>query len=100
MRKITSLASFSQSRRAPSAGLRQLPSADASLQADPDQLLRLDGELHRQVLDDILDEAVDHERYRRLAVEAATLHVQELIVRDLRRGRLVLRIDGPVLAFV
>src|SRR5947209_2917359 len=67
---------------------------DASFEAHPDQLLGLDGELHRQLLDDVLDEAVDDQRHRRLVVEASALHVEELVVGDLRGRRLMLEGDG------
>src|SRR5882672_1450401 len=36
--------------------------SDRAFQADRDQLLRLDGEFHRQLLQHVLDEAVDHQR--------------------------------------
>ena len=48
-----------------SEGLRRdLP--DRAFERDRDQLLRLDGELHRQLLQHVLDEAVDDERHRLL----------------------------------
>src|SRR5262245_21262883 len=55
------------------------PSADTAFDRNADQLLRLDGELHRQLLDHILDEAVDDQRDRLLFVDAA-LHDVELLV--------------------
>ena len=45
------------------------PSPHAPFKRDADQLLRLDGELHRQFLDDVLDEAVDDQRDRLLLAE-------------------------------
>src|SRR5262249_11164935 len=42
---------------------------DAPLQADRDQLLRLDRELHRELLQHVFDEAVDDERDRLLLRE-------------------------------
>ena len=42
------------------------PSPHAPLERDRDQLLRLDGELHRQLLQHVLDEAVDDQRRRLL----------------------------------
>src|SRR6186713_1095283 len=41
-------------------------SADRTFEADRNQLLRLDRELHRQLLQHVFDEAVDHERHRLL----------------------------------
>src|SRR5437016_4835004 len=37
-------------------------SADAALEADRDQFLRLDRKLHRELLQHVLDETVDHQR--------------------------------------
>ena len=65
-----------------------------AFERDPDQLLRLDGELHRQLLDDVLDEAVDDERDRLLLGEAALHAVELLVLGDLRRRRLVLELTA------
>src|SRR5690606_39786830 len=52
---------------------------------------------HRQLLDDVLDEAVDYERDGFL-FRNATLHDVELLVfGNLRRRRLVLELGGGVL---
>src|SRR5581483_3991666 len=72
-------------------------SPDAPFEADPDQLLRLDGELHRQMLDHVLDEAVDDERHRFLGAESAAPGIEELVVGYLRGGRLVLEVERGVL---
>src|SRR4030088_3445267 len=50
--------------------------SNRSLQRNRDQLLRLDRELHRQLLEHILDEAVDHEADR-LFLRQPALHAIE-----------------------
>src|SRR3989337_1044363 len=78
----------------PSSSSLRGPSPDRALevQADLDQLLRLHGELHRQVQKDLLAEAV-HDHVRRvLRREAALLAVENLVVADLRGRRLVLHL--------
>src|SRR5919202_6283281 len=65
-------------------------SADAAFEADADELLGLDRELHGELLQHVLDEAVDDERHGLLLGEPALHAVEELRVRDLGRGRLVL----------
>src|SRR5262245_44487807 len=52
-------------------------SSHAALQADRDQLLRLDGELHRELLQHVLDEAVDHQGGRLLGRQAALPAVEQ-----------------------
>ena len=47
-----------------SCGNFQIASADAAFEADREQLLRLDRELHRQFLQHLLAEAVDDQRQR------------------------------------
>src|SRR5215472_15061072 len=73
-------------------------SADTAFQADADQLLRLDRELHRQLLQDLLAEAVDDQRYSIFGRQAALAAVEELVVADLRRRRLVLHAGRAVAA--
>src|SRR6267143_4779373 len=65
-------------------------SANGSLQADAQQVLGFHGELHRQFLEDFLAEAVDDHRDGVLGGEATLLAVKDLILADLRGGRLVL----------
>src|ERR1700730_8356228 len=65
-------------------------SSDASLQVDGEQLLRLDGELHRQLAEDFLTEAVDDHADRILARRAAMPGVEDLVLAELRCGRFVL----------
>src|SRR3989454_11084362 len=65
-------------------------SPHAPFETDPEQPLRLDGELHRQLLEDFLAEAVDDHRYGVFGRETALLRVKDLILADLGRGRFVL----------
>src|SRR3972149_4685058 len=74
--------------------LHERRSADRTfeVQAHADQLLRLDGELHRQLQEDLLAEPV-HDHVRRvLGRDPAGLAVEELLVPDLRGRRLVLHL--------
>ncbi|KIU01712.1 hypothetical protein QU38_00215, partial [Staphylococcus aureus] len=71
----------------------------AAFERDRDQLLRLDRELHRQLLQHVLDEAVDHQRHR-FFLRQATLHaVEQHVLGDLRGGGLVLEQCRRVLRF-
>src|SRR5205823_14143526 len=65
-------------------------SAHAPLQTLPQQLLRLDRELHRQLAEHLLAEAVDDHADRVLRRQAALLAVENLVLADLRRRGLVL----------
>src|SRR5436190_18351786 len=65
-------------------------SPHAPFQADPKQPRRFNGELHRQLLEYFLAEAVDDHRDRILGGQAALAQIEDLILADLRRGRLVL----------
>src|SRR5208283_5068179 len=77
---------------------RSKASSDAALERDRDQLLRLDGELHRQLLQHVAHEAVDNQR-RRLFCREPTLHrVEELVFRDFRSRRLMFELGAGVLA--
>src|SRR6185503_15199016 len=81
------------------AALRSLSerSADAALEADAEQLLRLHGELHRQLAEDLLAEAVDDHRDRVLRLQAALPAVEQLVLSDLGRRGLVLEPRRAVL---
>src|SRR3954447_9772967 len=68
------------------AARRPLP--DAAFQAHAQQLLRFHGELHRELLEHFLTEAVHDHRDRVFRVEAALLQVEDLVLADLRRGGL------------
>src|SRR5262245_56707775 len=65
-------------------------SANAAFPADAHQLLGLDREFHRQLLQHLLAETVDDERYRVLGRQAALPAIEQLILADLRGRRLVL----------
>ena len=65
-------------------------STDRSRQRDAQQFLRLDGELHRQLAENLLGVAVDDEADGVLLVNAALLAVEELVVGDLGGRGLVL----------
>src|SRR5919199_1241541 len=70
--------------------------SDAPLQRDPEQLLRLQRKLHRQLLEHFLAEAADDHRHRLLGRQPALLEIEDLIFPDLRRRRLVLDGRGVV----
>ncbi len=67
-------------------------SPDGSFEAHAQELLRLDGELHGQLPQDLFAESVDDQVDRVLFAQAALPAVEELVLADARRGRLVL--DG------
>src|SRR5215212_6228586 len=68
--------------------LLNLPNAVLKLHSQ--QALRLDGELHRQLAEHVLAEAVDDERDGVLLRDAALLEVEQLLLADARGRRLVL----------
>src|ERR1700741_807401 len=105
VRKKLCLSSSSRRRPGPMAALdtglrrydsvvgpsaRHPSSADTTPEAHGQQLLRLDRKLHRQFLEHFLAEAVDDQRDRILGAQAALAAIEQLIVADLRGGRLVL----------
>src|SRR5215208_3459050 len=69
---------------------------DAVLKLHAEQALGLDGELHRQLAEHVLAEAVDDERDGVLLRDAALLEVEELLLADARGRRLVLDARGVV----
>src|SRR5437660_6041961 len=62
-------------------------------QRDRDQLLRLDRELHRQLLQHVLDEAIDDEADGLLLAQPTLGAIEQHVLGDFRRRRLVL--EGP-----
>src|SRR5436190_17321812 len=64
--------------------------SDAALQRDRDQLLRFYRKLHRQLLQHVLHEAVDHEANRFFLAEAALDAIKQHVLGNLRRRRFVL----------
>src|SRR5689334_489311 len=73
------------------------PLSDAAFQTHSEQLLRLDGELHRQVEEHLLAEAVDDHVDRVFRRQTALLAVENLVLADLRRGCLMLHLGRAVL---
>src|SRR3954471_18759906 len=63
---------------------------DRSFQADTEQLLRFDGELHRQLPEHFLAEAADDHVHRVLGRQPALPAIEDLVFADLRGGRFVL----------
>src|ERR671912_1318427 len=70
--------------------------ADAVLELHAEQALRLDGELHRQLAEDVLAEAIDAESDGVLLRDATLLEVEKLLLADARGGGLVLDARGVV----
>src|SRR4051794_32410227 len=54
--------------------------ADAAFEAHREEFLRLDRELHRQFLQDLLAEAVDDQRQGVLVGEAALAAIEQLVL--------------------
>src|SRR3954470_23293989 len=71
-------------------------SADAPFERNVHELVRLHGELQRQVVEDLLAEAVDDHADGVLGRQPALAQIEELILADLRGGRLVLDGGGRV----
>src|SRR5215471_5123214 len=59
---------------------RRPASADAALQRDRDQFLRFDRELHRELLQHVLDEAVDDEADSLLLAQATLNAVEQHVL--------------------
>lgn len=70
---------------------------DATFQTDRQQLLSLDGKFHRQLVEHLLRIAVDDQPDGILGRKPPLIAIKELILPDLRRGRLVLD-DGRAVA--
>ena len=84
-----------------SSSIAPLPfaSTNASLQAHTEQVLGLDGELHREFPEHLLAESIDDHVDRVLFRESALHAVEELVFADLRSGGLVLDLSRGVLHF-
>src|SRR5438045_433058 len=61
---------------------------DAAFEADGQELLRLDRELHRQLLQHLFAEPVDDQRQRVFVGKPALAAVEQLVLADLRGRRL------------
>src|SRR5688500_9412938 len=83
---------FADAADADRASAGRVRSPHRALEAHFQQLLSLHRELHRQLAEHLLAEAVDDQRHRVLLPESARAAVEQLLVADLRGGRLVL--DG------
>src|ERR1039458_9034869 len=71
----------------------------ASFQTHAEQLLRLHGELHRQLAEHFLAEPVHDHRNRVFARDPALPAIENLVLADLRRRGLVLQLRRRVLHF-
>src|SRR5215208_1210746 len=93
-RSSVPLKEAARSRRAAShSGSCRVASANGALHLELDEAVHLDRVLHRQLLDDRLDEAVDDQLARLLLGEAAAHQVEELLLADLGDRRLVADVD-------
>ena len=73
--------------------------ADTSLEGYGEELLRLNGKLHRELAHHLTGIAVDNQTDCLLGSDASLVAVEELILIDLRGSRLMLH-DGRVIAYV
>src|SRR3954447_9639047 len=69
---------------------------DASFQRNSEQLLRFDGELHRELAEHFAAETADDHRHRVFRADAALLAIEKLVLADLRGRRLVLHRRGRI----
>src|SRR5437868_7308789 len=73
--------------------------SDRALKADRDQLLRLDREFHRQLLQHVLDETIDDEADGFFLAQSALDAVEQHVLGNLRGGGFVLEQRGGILGF-
>ena len=87
----TRITNIAKSPLCPQRDSGPIPSlTDAAFEANGEKLLRLDRELHRQLLQHLFAKTIDDERQRVFPREAALVAIEYLVVADLRRRRLVL----------
>src|SRR5919197_3065466 len=86
-------AETARSRRAVSQAGEVVALANGALHLELDEAVHLDRVLHRQLLDDRLDEAVDDQLRGLLLRDAARHQVEELLLADLGDRRLVADVD-------
>src|SRR3954453_9850452 len=86
-------AAAARSRGAGSQSGEVVALANRALHLQLDEAVHLDRVLHRQLLDDRLDEAVDDQLRRLLLREPVGHEVEELLLADLRDRRLVADVD-------
>src|ERR1700676_1768612 len=84
-------------RRNPAGSASSAVLPHAALEADRNELLPLDREFHRQLLQHVLDESVDHQRHRLLGGKPALHAVEQRLFGDFRGRRLVLEHGGGIL---
>src|SRR5919112_4187758 len=90
---MASNAATARSRRAVSHSGEVVVLANGAFHLQLDEAVHLDRVLHRQLLDDRLDEAVDDQLGGLLLVEPVAREVEELLLADLRHRRLVADVD-------
>src|SRR3954454_21723932 len=90
---MASSAATARSRRAASQAGDVVALANGALHLELDEAVHLDRVLHRQLLDDRLDEAVDDQLGGLLLAQPVGHQVEELLLADLRDGRLVADVD-------
>src|SRR3954451_23874628 len=90
---IAPSADSARSRRAASQAGDVVALANGALHLELDEAVHLDRVLHRQLLDDRLDEAVDDQLGGLLLAQPVGHQVEELLLADLRDGRLVADVD-------
>src|ERR671920_911334 len=90
---MASSAATARSRRAVSHSGEVVVLANGALHLQLDEAVHLHRVLHRQLLDDRLDEAVDDQLGGLLLVDAVRHQVEELLLADLRHRGLVADVD-------
>src|SRR6185295_1433247 len=90
---IASSADRARSRRAVSQTGEVVALANGALHLQLDEAVHLDRVVHRELLDDRLDEAVDDQLGGLLLAQPVGHEVEELLLADLRDGRLVADVD-------
>src|SRR3954449_2512485 len=90
---MASSAETARSRRAVSQSGEVVALANGALHLQLDQAVHLHRVLHRELLDDRLDEAVDDQLGGLLLAQPVGHEVEELLLADLRDGRLVADVD-------
>ena len=74
-------------------------SAHAAFECDAEQLLCLDSELHRELVDDLLGVTVHDEADGFLCIDAALVEVEELVLRYFA-GRCLVLHDGCIVVHI
>src|ERR1700692_2476322 len=90
---------FKLLRRRPWARATVFALPYAAFQAYAQQLLGFHGELHRELAEDFLAEAVHDHRHRIFGGNAALPAIENLVLADLRSGGFVLHLRRRILHF-